>query len=43
MVFDIVFEQLLVRLIMSEALLVAPLLGSFVITEFIMTMGAADF
>ena len=43
MVSDIIFEQLLVRIIMSEALLVAPLLGSFVITEFIMTMGAADF
>jgi hypothetical protein len=28
---------------MSEALLVAPLLGTFVITEFVMTMGAVDF
>ena len=27
---------------MGEALLVAPLLGTFVITEFIMTMGAED-
>jgi hypothetical protein len=28
---------------MSEALLVTPVLGTFVITEFIMTMGAEDF
>jgi hypothetical protein len=28
---------------MSEALLVAPLIGTFVITEFVMTMGAVDF
>ena len=27
---------------MSEALLVSPILGTFVITEFIMTMGAED-
>lgn len=32
----------MVRLVMSEALLVSPILGSFVITEFIMTMGAED-
>ena len=42
MVGDIVVEQFLVRLIMSEALLVSPLLGTFVIAEFIMTMGADD-
>lgn len=40
---DILIEQLLTRIIMSEALLVAPVLGSFVLTEFIMTMGAEDF
>ena len=40
---DIFIEQLLTRVIMSEALLVAPILGSFVLTEFIMTMGAEDF
>jgi len=28
---------------MGEALLVAPLLGSFTIVEFVMTMGANDF
>ena len=39
---DMVLEQLMVRLIMSEALLVSPILGTFVITEFIMTMGAED-
>ena len=39
---DIVIEQLLVRLIMAEALLVSPILGTFVVTEFIMTMGAED-
>ena len=42
MLLDIVLEQLFVRLIMSEALLVSPILGTFVITEFIMTMGAED-
>jgi len=40
---DIFLEQLLTRIVMSEALLVAPILGSFVLTEFIMTMGAEDF
>ena len=43
MVLDIFIEQLLVRVLMSEALLVAPILGTFVVTEFIMTMGAEDF
>jgi hypothetical protein len=43
MVLDIISEQVLVRLIMSEALLVAPMMGSFVVCEFIMTMGAQDF
>jgi hypothetical protein len=40
---DIVNEQLLTRLIMSEALLVAPLQSTFQMTEFVMTMGADDF
>lgn len=43
MTMDIFIEQLLVRLVMSEALLVSPILGTFVVTEFIMTMGAEDF
>ena len=42
MVGDMIIEQLLVRLVMSEALLVAPLLGTFVICEFVMTMGAEN-
>ena len=42
MVLDIILEQILVRLVMTEALLVSPILGTFVITEFIMTMGAED-
>jgi len=42
-VMDIIIEQLLTRVIMGEALLTAPILGSFVLTEFIMTMGADDF
>ena len=42
MVMDMVLEQILVRLVMSEALLVSPLLGTFVITEFIMTMSSED-
>ena len=28
---------------MSEALMVAPILGAFVVIEFVMTMGADDF
>lgn len=40
---DIVNEQILTRLIMSEALLVAPLQSTFQMTEFVMTMGADDF
>jgi len=43
MIMDIILEQLLNRVIMSESLLVSPILGAFVITEFIMTMGADDF
>jgi hypothetical protein len=43
MVLDILTEQILVRQVMSEALLVSPMLGTFVVTEFIMTMGANDF
>ena len=42
MILDIILEQVLVRLVMTEALLVSPILGTFVITEFIMTMGAED-
>lgn len=41
--FDLVLEQLLTRLLMSEVLLVSPILGAVVVTEFIMTMGADDF
>jgi uncharacterized membrane protein len=40
---DLILEQLLVRVLMSEALLVSPILGALVTTEFIMTMGADDF
>jgi len=43
MIMDIILEQLLHRVIMSESLLVSPILGAFVITEFVMTMGADDF
>lgn len=39
---DMILEQLFVRLLLGEALLVSPILGTFVITEFIMTMGAED-
>ena len=40
--FDIILENIMVRLVMSEALLVSPIICTFVITEFIMTMGAED-
>ena len=40
---DLILEQLLTRVLMSEALLVSPILGAIVTTEFIMTMGADDF
>lgn len=40
---DLILEQLLTRVLMSEALLVSPILGALVSTEFIMTMGADDF
>ena len=40
---DLVLEQLLTRVVMSEALLVSPILGAVVTTEFIMTMGAENF
>ena len=43
MIMDIILEQLLSRVIMAETILVAPVLGAFVITEFITTMGAEDF
>ena len=42
MFMDIINEQLLVRAIMEEALLSAPILTCFTVTEFIMTMGAND-
>jgi len=42
MFLDIINEQLLVRAIMEEALLAAPILTCFTVTEFIMTMGASD-
>lgn len=42
MFLDIILEQIFQRLILQEALLVSPLLGTFVVTEFIMTMGAED-
>ena len=41
-IMDIFLEQLFQRIVMSEALLVSPLLAAFVITEFVMTMGAED-
>ena len=43
MTIDIFLEQILVRVVMSEALLVAPILVALNVTEFIMTMGAVDF
>ena len=43
MVIDILTEQILVRQVMSEALLVSPMLGTLVVMEFICTMGASDF
>jgi len=43
MIMDIILEQILNRIIMAESLLVSPILGAFVIIEFIMTMGAYDF
>jgi hypothetical protein len=42
MFMDIINEQILVRVILEEALLVAPILTTFTVTEFIMTMGAND-
>ena len=43
MTIDIFLEQILVRVVRSEALLVAPILVALNVTEFIMTMGAVDF
>lgn len=40
---DLALEQLLTRVVMGEALLVSPILGAVVTTEFIMTMGAENF
>ena len=42
MFIDIISEQILVRALMEEALLAAPVLTCFTVTEFIMTMGAND-
>lgn len=42
-VVDIAMEQLLTRIFMSEALLMSPIMGAIIVTEFIMTMGANDF
>jgi hypothetical protein len=42
-VVDLLLEQVLTRLLMSEALLVSPILGAVVVSEFITTMGADDF
>jgi len=43
MTLDIFLEQFLTRVLMSEAILVSPILGAFIIIEFLMTMGADDF
>ena len=43
MILDIFLEQILTRVVMSEAILVSPILGAFIIIEFLMTMGADDF
>jgi len=43
MILDIFLEQFLTRVLMSEAILVSPILGAFIIIEFLMTMGADDF
>lgn len=42
-VFDLILEQLLTRIFMSEALLISPILGALVTSEFITTLGAQDF
>ena len=42
-ILDIIIEQLLVRVVFEEALLIAPVFGSFLVVEFIMTMGAESF
>lgn len=43
MLVDIALENILVRVVMSEAILVSPILGSFSVIEFIMSMGANNF
>lgn len=43
MLMDIALENILVRVVMSEAILVSPILGSFSVIEFIMSMGANNF
>jgi hypothetical protein len=43
MILDMLLEQVLVRTVMHEALLITPMLTAFTSLEFVMTMGAADF
>ena len=40
---DIILEQILTRIVMSESLLVTPILVAFNVIEFVMTMSAVDF
>ena len=42
-ILDVFIDHILNKLIMGEALLVSPLLSSFIVTEFVMTMGANSF
>ena len=43
MVTDIILEQILTRMVMSESLLVTPIVAAFNVIEFVMKMGAVDF
>ena len=43
MITDIILEQILTRIVMSESLLVTPILAAFNVIEFAMTMSAVDF
>ena len=43
MITDIILEQILTRIVMSESLLVTPILAVFNVIEFVMIMGAVDF
>jgi hypothetical protein len=42
-VFDLIVEQLLTRIFMSEALLISPILGAVVTSEFVTTLGSQNF